>query len=126
MARARVLVWVGAHISRAAFLDIGYNFGSGSSEVLGTTATETTTQKRLTLVRATRYTGFLLHSLVSEQITFRALPELLISPSCVNFDTHQDTIQGNVGHRLPIQRQFPDPPEPDEFFSSDFGGSSRV
>ena len=103
--------------------DIGYNFGGGSSEVLGTAATGSNDFRTLTLGTGYQLHGFLMNASYLNNHLSEDLPEAIDFSKLVKFDTHQDTIQGNVSHRLPFNGNFQTHLSRTNF-SSDFGNSS--
>jgi hypothetical protein len=103
--------------------DIGYNFGNGSSQVLGTTTTEHSDFSTLTLGTGYQLYGFLMNATYLKSHVSQDLPEVLDFSSLTNGSTSQDTVQVNVSHRLPLNGNFQTYLTRTDF-TSDFGGTS--
>ena len=82
--------------------DIAYNFGDGSSNVLGTTTTGSNHYRTLTLGSGYEIKGFLLSASYLNNHLSEALPEGLDFSKLVQVTTEQSTVQLNISHRLPF------------------------
>lgn len=80
--------------------DVGYNFGDGSSHVLGTDVVGNNSYRTLTLGSAYEIKGFLLSGTFLNNRLSERLPEAVDFSKLLNADTSQDTAQLNVSHRL--------------------------
>jgi len=80
--------------------DVGYNFGSGSSSVLGTDVTGDNDYRTLTLGTGYEIKGFLISATYLNNHLTETLPDAVDFSQVLNADTTQDTRQVNVSHRL--------------------------
>jgi len=80
--------------------DVGYNFGDGSSRVLGTNVIGDNSYRTLTLGSAYELKGFLLSATYLDNHLSESLPEAVDFSQVLKADTTQQTTQVNVSHRL--------------------------
>lgn len=80
--------------------DIGYNFGDGSSRILGTDVTGNNNYRTLSLGSGYEIKGFLLSATYLNNHLSQNLPEAVDFSQVINAETTQDTRQVNVSHRL--------------------------
>lgn len=80
--------------------DIGYNFGDGSSRILGTDVTGNNSYRTLSLGSGYEIKGFLLSATYLNNHLSDDLPDAVDFSQVINAETTQDTRQVNVSHRL--------------------------
>jgi hypothetical protein len=80
--------------------DIGYNFGDGSSRILGTDVTGNSNYRTLNLGLGYEIKGFLLSATYLNNHLSQNLPEAVDFSQVINAETTQDTRQVTVSHRL--------------------------
>ena len=102
--------------------DIGYNFGDGSSRILGTDVTGNNNYRTLTLGSAYEIKGFLLNATYLNSHLSETLPEAVNFSELINAETTQDTRQVNVSHRLSFNGNVHGSFNRTEY-TSDFGSS---
>jgi len=102
--------------------DIGYNFGDGSSRILGTDVTGNNNYRTLTLGSAYEIKGFLLNATYLNSHLSETLPEAVDFSELINAETIQDTRQVNVSHRLSFNGNVHGSFNRTEY-TSDFGSS---
>lgn len=80
--------------------DVGYNFGDGSSRVLGTDVTGSNNYRTLNLGSGYEIKGFIISATYLNNHLRETLPEAIDFSQLLNAETTQDTRQVNVSHRL--------------------------
>ena len=105
--------------------DIGYNFGDGSSRVLGTDVTGNNNYRTLSLGTGYELEGFLVTATYLNNHLNQSLPEAVDFSQVLNADTTQDTRQVNVSHRLSFNGNVHGSFNRTEY-TSDYGSSHPV
>jgi len=90
----------GFAVPKIPSFDVGYNFGDGSSRILGTDVTGNNNYRTLTLGSGYEIKGFLISATYLNNHLTEALPEAVDFSQLINAETTQDTRQVNVTHRL--------------------------
>ena len=80
--------------------DVGYNFGDGSSRILGTDVTGENNYRTLTLGAGYEIKGFLISATYLNNHLSETLPEAVDFSQLIGTETTQDTRQVNISHRL--------------------------
>src|SRR5215471_17910667 len=90
----------GFAVPKIPSFDVGYNFGDGSSRILGTDVTGNNNYRTLTLGTGYEIKGFLISATYLNNHLTETLPDAVDFSQVLNADTTQDTRQVNVSHRL--------------------------
>lgn len=87
-------------------LEVGYNFGDGTSEVLGTGTSGKNDFRTFTVGSGYQFHGFVMNASYLNNRISQKLPEITDFSELLTANTGQNTTQFNLSHRLPFNGNF--------------------